>query len=291
MQDFDLHMVHVIEVVQSTLKYGPNYRNESNRVLFFRFSMLLLDVVPDLLREYFKERWDTRYPQMKWNDDAASGNLFWNGSPSATVPLGKLKVSKSSGRKANTSSGKVATAKDLREFVCPNDVIEFAGRRWRVIDPISSAHITVNQPPDEEGEFDAFGLEIRCERNAPSNMARPYEKEITKGMRSTWDISLLVFTLVQSSHQLLQCTATQQAGVAARCGSCPSCKTQQILGDIKTLRNKDYGHVQQCGINAEQFNKAKRTILDFVKHCLPSREAEIKEKIESITSEFIAEPR
>jgi len=137
----------------------------------------------------------------------------------------------------------------------------------------------VNTKPEIEGTFDAFGLEIRCERNAPSNMAGSFSKHVLPGNWSSWDITLLLLALVNSFHQLLQCTAAQQEPGTAKCGECYCCKAQALLTNIRNLRNNDYGHVQQCGIKAEQSEKAQNIIMAFVKHCLPHKESAIEKQI------------
>ena len=45
---------------------------------WYRYSKLALDVIPDVLRSVFRERWHSRYG-VPWTDDAAAGKLLVNG--------------------------------------------------------------------------------------------------------------------------------------------------------------------------------------------------------------------
>merc|ERR1711998_456509 len=50
-----------------------------DRVHFFKFTQLVLDLMPILLRQYFRERWQARYGR-SWRDTRDDGELFHHGS-------------------------------------------------------------------------------------------------------------------------------------------------------------------------------------------------------------------
>ena len=43
---------------------------------FYRVAHLVLDVIPTQLRNFFKDKWDTKYPSNPWDDTGNSGQLF-----------------------------------------------------------------------------------------------------------------------------------------------------------------------------------------------------------------------
>ena len=188
---------------------------------------MILDVLPDLLREFFKRRWNIVYPELPWGDNQDSGDLFWNGSANATAALpGRFKV--------KNGSGLVRTTEDLTELLSPGDVIVVENRRWKLLKPINKDRITVNTKPDIEGDFEAFALDIRCELNVQPNMKGPYEKLVLPGRTLEWDISLLTFALLNSSHNLLPCEAMKEDPAITRpCEMCASCAARGAVQECR----------------------------------------------------------
>ena len=92
--DLDVHAVILLLCVSSAIAGFAvgNLRQASNcrsiqqkrlhvedRVHFFKFTQLVLDLMPILLRQYFRERWHARYGR-SWRDTSDDGEVFHYGS-------------------------------------------------------------------------------------------------------------------------------------------------------------------------------------------------------------------
>lgn len=44
---------------------------------FFRLCKLVYSEIPNKLRQFFRERWNSKYPNETWNDSNSSGDAFW----------------------------------------------------------------------------------------------------------------------------------------------------------------------------------------------------------------------
>ena len=235
LQYWEVGIKKILDAQPKKLDPAPQETKESKeRILFFRFSRVILDVLPHLLREFFKRRWDAVHPEHPWLDDAHSGTLFWNGSTNATVALpGTLKV--------KAGSGTVGTTEDLTLMLSPGDVIVVEQRRWKLLSPkpnekqklFNKDRVTLTTQPDIDGDFEAFALDIGCELNAPPIMEKSYKKHVLPGDRSKWDISLLTFALVNSSHELLICEAMQNPLIKKQCGSCATCAARGAVQEFR----------------------------------------------------------
>merc|ERR1711988_920789 len=58
---------------------ADNSKSHKERIFFFKFTQLVLDLLPVLLRQYFRERWQARYGR-SWRDTSDDGELFHHGS-------------------------------------------------------------------------------------------------------------------------------------------------------------------------------------------------------------------
>ena len=52
---------------------------------FYRVAHLILDEIPSQLRQYFKRKWDTKYPSDPWDDTTVSGQLFFTRERNRTL--------------------------------------------------------------------------------------------------------------------------------------------------------------------------------------------------------------
>lgn len=260
---------------------------------FHRFSTLILDEVPSLLREYVIRRWNISYPQHIWEDTKEMGHIMWNGTAAppdspdfehyhaygfaVTLPelvtmvegkKGKSGLLKCAflnkgdhlmlqGLEAELKVGHVNESKEMAD--CSGKMTEQTVKITMVPGP--------EDPPYMPGEFQVLVPEIQpeCNMTRQNSMFEPFKNHVTNGDSSTWDISLCLFLLVKSSHCLLPDDMEVE---------------RRHMEKIRTLRNHDYGHISSCRMTEEKFDNACSCVRAFVACCMPDQIDETEEAIQ-----------
>jgi hypothetical protein len=99
-------------------------------------------------------------------------------------------------------------------------------------------------------------ISLRCGAagNADYRMARHFQPKVLRGALGGWDLSLLCFALLYSSHDLLG-----GAGYEAR----------HLVEQLRDLRNNKLAHVERCALCAADLEQAVYAMDSFVAECLP----------------------
>lgn len=220
------------------------------RVCFFKFTQLVLDLLPILLRQYFKERWHATYGRA-WKDTRADGDVFYHGTfethPSITVnvqegnnvALGKLAgvVQRPDGSPGLAAGDQILLGNDLQKVML-----------------VKKNALHLSRHSSSTGLKEVRTQLIRGERNMDSRMQRHFEPKILLGDTRDWDISLLCFALLYSSHGLIP------IGDDAR----------QLVQNLRDLRNDKLAHVDRCSMPREELLDALHQMDMFIEYCLPS---------------------
>jgi hypothetical protein len=88
-------------------------------------------------------------------------------------------------------------------------------------------------------------------------MKGPFALKVRAGEQHTWDISLLMFLLCNSSHQLLRREKGHSDQVWLK-----------LLSRLRRLRNTSFGHIGSCSLSDEDLENNVATILTFAKSAL-----------------------
>merc|ERR1711998_569128 len=90
--------------------------------------------------------------------------------------------------------------------------------------------------------------------NMDSRMQKFFTPKVLMGDTRDWDMSLLCFALLYSSHTLIP------IGDDAR----------QLVEGLRDLRNNKLAHISACSMQREELWEAVRKMDDFIEYCLPS---------------------
>ena len=118
---------------------------------------------------------------------------------------------------------------------------------------------------DIDGEYDTFKLKIGCETNTPTQMKEPFKKYVLLGNCEEWDLSLLIFALINSAHNLLPKSTLDEE--------------RSLMNELRNIRNQDYGHIKECSITNTRLHAVKSAMMGFAGYCLPGSEDELRRDI------------
>jgi len=226
--------------------------NDAARLNFFKFTTLCLDELPVLLRLYFRRRWEVVIGT-PWANGQHDGSAFWDGvfdtNPWANV-------------NANSGSNKVTVVPhegnhhDV-ELLAPGDKVLVGLQTFKIMSR-KNATLFLNDEVQAPGSsvLQLRGQTIRYERNADSRMAKRFRELILTGDCDEWDISLLCFALVNSSHELMH-------GVEDKI---------PVIEALRDLRNRSLAHVRSCRMTPEEMMMAVAKMDSFVSGCLSTDE-------------------
>lgn len=230
-----------------------------DRTNFFQFTELALDELPVMLRKYFKIRWAQAMGK-EWTDDASDGEVMWYGVWDTDTWHTVQATSGSNVVFADPQKAIVsATHASATHSLSPGDKVLVGHEEYKVMS-IKGNKIILNDEVILDGPLALRGQLLGYERNADSRMVKHFRPLILAGDCDAWDISLLCFALLNSSHELL-------GGDEEAC--------QHVRG-LRKLRNNRLAHVQSCRMQTWELNEAVEIMDRFVAHCLPGQETEWK---------------
>lgn len=225
--------------------------NEHGRLAFFRFTQLVLDLLPVLLRKYFQQRWRETHNGVSWGNTPADGFAFWYGvyetAPccSVAVEAGSTKAIITRPEGAAASLGVTPGSQILLEGISvPFKIVSLRG---------SSLHL--NHVLERTATLRCYRQVTPGERCCDSRMARYFQPRVLEGDVRGWDLSLLCFALLYSSHGLMD-----DVGHRAKA----------LVSSLRDLRNDKLAHVERCSIDNNELCAAVRKMDDFVGQCMPS---------------------
>jgi len=232
---------------------------DEERLFFFQFTTLALDELPVLLRRFFKQRWEQMGVTGTWTDSPGDGEAFWRGlfdndpwcAVATTRGSNVVKIVNTSKAELNLAAG---------------DKVKVHHQTLKVMS-IKGDRLHLNDSLEHEGAaLPLYGQIVGYERNADSRMARHFEPKVLSGDSDKWDISLLTFALLNSSHDLMRGAEEQVPHVVA----------------LRNLRNDRLAHVQSCRMAREELEEAMATMNSFVHHCLPAEWQEWQERSRAV---------
>ena len=99
-------------------------------------------------------------------------------------------------------------------------------------------------PPELEGTLYAYDAAVYTANTGGKSSISSHaaQQKIRAGDPSTWDLTLLLFALLNSAHQLV---APADNGSLAG-----------ALADLRQLRNEAHGHADKCALSADEFTTA-----------------------------------
>merc|ERR1711988_87384 len=223
-----------------------------HRVSFFKFTQLVLDVLPILMRQYFRERWHETH-RRSWRDTQSDGEMFVNGTFSAAACT-VVHVEEGS----KVAHGDLAhliqrPGREANSGISPGDQILLGDELHKVVS-IKANCMHLSRPSSITAEKEVRMQHIRGERNMDSRMARFFTPKLMQGDTRDWDMSLLCFALLYSSHGLIP------IGDDAR----------QLVEGLRDLRNNKLAHVERCSMPREELLSAVRKMDAFIEGCMPS---------------------
>lgn len=226
----------------------PPPTEDRDRERFFRFTWLVLDVLPCYLRVHFKSLWDSKYASVlpPWSDSERDGEALWNGVYN-NEPLGMLKM---------TEGKYVATPEEFDvELLSPRSKLRIEGLDYRVVSTTeSNPSVHLNHKAPSSGVFEAFDQMVEYEQNCDPRMAKLFGAKALTGDTNLWDTSLLCFSLLQSSHKLLV-DSEHRAHVEG----------------VRNLRNNKLAHIRGCRMDRWEMMEAVNIMDLYVSSNLPSR--------------------
>jgi hypothetical protein len=214
---------------------------EGNFVVFTR---LVLKLLPELLRDYFVQCWDTKYPEHTWC--STGGDILIDGMLPCSVPLpGTVSLKQGSGR--------VDTSWDTGGVLEVGDKVQIAKELFIVV-AVKQRSFTLNKIWEAEScqDTEIWGQALKCEKNLKDEHCRG---KILSGDLAQWDITILTFVLVSSSHQLM---GDRQGELA-------------VVRALRTVRNTKFGHASDFGMSKDDLEDVCTLIIQFVALCLPSK--------------------
>jgi len=224
-------------------------RTVEERVAFFQFTQLVLDVLPVLLRRYFKARWHATYNR-HWSDCKEDGEAFWWGT-FEEIPCTQVTVNEGSTVAVAVDGAMRVQGYGVRGMA-PGDQILIGDEMYKVVS-LKPTVVHLSRPVPASGTFPVRMQKIRGERNADSRMRRYFEPKVINGDVRDWDLSLLCFALLYSSHDLIP------IGDGAR----------QLVEELRDLRNNKLAHVERCSMEPHELAIAVRKMDSFVETCMP----------------------
>merc|ERR1711998_622525 len=231
-----------------------------DRVHFFKFTQLVLDLMPILLRQYFRERWQARYGR-SWRDTSDDGELFHHGSfqQRATCNV-RIEAGSRVVVAEHVAGGcDVRCLKQLLQLpdgspgLSVGDTV-LIGEVLHKVQTVRKDRIHLYKPCMSTGTRELRIQEIKGENNMDSRMQRFFTPKVMMGDTRDWDMSLLCFALLYSSHALIP------IGDDAR----------QLVEGLRDLRNNKLAHISACSMQREELWEAVRKMDDFIEYCLPS---------------------
>lgn len=221
-----------------------------DRVSFFKFTQLVLDLLPILLRQYFRERWQARYGRA-WRDTHEDGEMFYRGTFSQRV-VTVLDVEEGS-TVARGDLAAVMHFPDGSPGLSPGDLV-LLGEELHKVQSVKTSALHLSKPCSSTGAKELRIQLIRGEKNMDSRMQRFFEPKVLMGDTRDWDMSLLCFALLYSSHGLIP------IGDDAR----------QLVEGLRDLRNNKLAHISSCSMTREELWHAVHSMDAFIEYCLPS---------------------
>lgn len=219
-----------------------------DRLAFFAFTRLVLDELPVLLREFFKRRLDTVMLNKglpAWTDTPADGEAFWHG---VYDPEPWCHVEANGSDVVRVVSDGIAPGR-----LAPGDRVMVGSEHRKVVLIKPNTIYLSSTVPNSDTSVPMHGQLLPGERNADHRMSKYCAEKVLSGDRSTWDLSLLCFALLSSSHGLL-------AGEHEARG---------LVTALRELRNDKFGHVESCRMQQHELVRAIETMDRFVARCLP----------------------
>jgi len=220
--------------------------SEADRERFFRFTWLVLDVLPRYLRVHFKLAWDQRYDGIlpAWRDTPADGNAFWQGVYHQQ-PFGLLQMV------AGEYTASVVEG-DATALVPPNK-IKVEGQEFRIVALTKGNRLHLNHKAAKTGVFAAYNQLVSYERNCDPRMCKMLSTKFMDGSRQGWDTTMLCFALLQSSHSLVSDVGSRVQVEA-----------------VRSLRNNKLAHIKSCCLLSSELEEAVNCMDSYVSGNLPS---------------------
>ena len=216
---------------------------------FLLFSQMVLELLPQLMRSYFKQCWDSKYTEYEWQDGPVSGVLLVDGLLPCGLELpGTVEL--------KHGSGIVQTSEDLRGLLQEGDFVMVERCVFTVLEPIKcdSFSTSTEWKGNDVATVRMFGQSECLAKSVWSKAMAHALPRLKAGDRSKWDLSILSFILLNSSHFLMQGKEEHQL---------------KAVQDLLDICCSEFCRVDEFTLGADNLERVSDQLTHFIASCLP----------------------
>ena len=260
----------------------PHGVNEKG--LFYAFCEILIDKTPVALRRIFIHLWNARFAE--WKNTPESGILFAHGPHSTyyTTSIGSGKIQEASKVVQELDQDPTVKKGSRVKLVRSDDQAEFfstvSESEWKEAKGIGQIKLKDKLfPKNSDGPPSKYQVEVFASQiydvNFPPRAAASNDgakKRVLAGNTEDWDLTLVLWALLNSAYELCGNTTDQQMLALKRT---LENKDKDQLG-VRNVRNCAFGHVQRASMPWQDFVKSVERLLaamDAIDDVLDLREA------------------
>ena len=252
--------------------------------LFYAFCEILIDKTPVALRRIFIHLWNARFAE--WKNTPESGILFAHGPHSTyyTTSIGSGKIQEASKVVQELDQDPTVKKGSRVKLVRSDDQAEFfstvSESEWKEAKGIGQIKLKDKLfPKNSDGPPSKYQVEVFASQiydvNFPPRAAASNDgakKRVLAGNTEDWDLTLVLWALLNSAYELCGNTTDQQMLALKRT---LENKDKDQLG-VRNVRNCAFGHVQRASMPWQDFVKSVERLLaamDAIDDVLDLREA------------------
>ena len=260
----------------------PHGVNEKG--LFYAFCEILIDKTPVALRRIFIHLWNASFAE--WKNTPESGILFAHGPHSTyyTTSIGSGKIQEASKVVQELDQDPTVKKGSRVKLVRSDDQAEFfstvSESEWKEAEGIGQIKLKDKLfPKNSDGPPSKYQVEVFASQiydvNFPPRAAASNDgakKRVLAGNTEDWDLTLVLWALLNSAYELCGNTTDQQMLALKRT---LENKDKDQLG-VRNVRNCAFGHVQRASMPWQDFVKSAERLLaamDAIDDVLDLREA------------------
>ena len=242
----------------------------TDQKIFFSFCQILIDETPIALRELFRHLWNKRNPrEVQWDNTAKTGERFAHGFDSdyteslgtGTIREGSNRVSGLSQRPKKRSRVKLVGAglqtKLLTVTTTSEEFDAGEGSATRYSATLGEKFME-GGAGEKSHNVEVFKSKISeinfSDKSAVNNSAS--REKIENGDIEMWDLTLLLWALLNSEHKL--CESEED-------GQMPALRLTLDSGQgVRKVRNGAFGHINKATMTWDKFVSHVRRLLGAV---------------------------
>ena len=239
---------------------------------------MLLDVMTRVLAVLFASRWDSKFPDFPWQNDAASGRLLVDGVHTEYVDLGSLT--------AERGERVVVPSAELLGKLTHNDELWIEGEQFKVVVVAGRPFQLSKRFPFAGGDYAAKRAVVTQVLPSLTNRnGNPIDRHILSKLRrgdtKTWDMTAFSVALLGSSIELLP-----RPPAVILPTSSPEEKQARHVDNIRILKNTLLSHPSsgKAAMDTAVFNAAQQQMEDCITMCSQDQDerASFQQELEDV---------